>query len=350
MRGLIPIISAISGVALATSEACDPEKAIVRKEWRELEDTEKTDYIDALWCLRGRPSTLPNEDFPGVLDRWDDFVATHINYTNNIHYDGFLLPWHRHFVFLWETALREECGYNGSVPYWNWALDVDNFLESPVFDGSNSSLSGNGAYDPDQSISCTPGGVCFPKGTGGGCVESGPFKDFQVHLGPFNVSLVKSYGPIPDNAFDYNPRCFTRNLNPSVLQLLNNQSRVDQMQAASTLVDWLLVLSPSTPDDIGAHGGGHRAVGGAMGDFFSSPQDPVFMLHHAMIDRLWAQWQDQDPETRRYAVNGTNVIFDPPDAPLVTLDTLVEFGSLSPPRKVKKAMHPMKNGYCYTYT
>ena len=41
---------------------------------------------------------------------------THINYTNNIHFNGLLLPWHRQFLFLWETTLREECGYKGSVP------------------------------------------------------------------------------------------------------------------------------------------------------------------------------------------------------------------------------------------
>lgn len=87
-----------------------------------------------------------------------------------------------------------------------------------------------------------------------------------------------------------------------------------------------------------------------MADFFASPQDPSFMLHHAFIDKLWAEWQDQDPETRRYAVNGTTVIYDPPGAPVVTLDTMVEFGELCHPRKVEKIMHPLRNGYCYIYT
>ncbi|KAE8331017.1 hypothetical protein BDV39DRAFT_212441 [Aspergillus sergii] len=350
MKGLLSILSAIFGITLAAPGTCTPERALVRKEWRELGYAERKDYIDALWCLRDRPSILSSEEYPGVRDRWDDFVATHINYTNNIHFNGLLLPWHRHFVYLWEMALREECGYKGSVPYWNWALDTENLAESPLFDGSSTSLSGNGAYDQNEPMPCTPGGICFPRGTGGGCVESGPFKDLQLHMGPFNSSLAQSYGSLPVNAWDYNPRCLYRSLNQALLAALNNQTRIDQMQASTNIRDWLAIMSPSNPDLTSSHGGGHGGVGGAMADFFASPQDPSFMLHHAFIDRLWAQWQDQDPETRRYAVNGTTIIYDPPGAPVVTLDTLVEFGELCHPRKVEKIMHPLRNGYCYTYT
>jgi tyrosinase len=34
----------------------------------------------------------------------------------------------------------------------------------------------------------------------------------------------------------------------------------------------------------------HRYVGGAMA-LMASPNDPVFWLHHANIDRIWAIWQ-----------------------------------------------------------
>jgi tyrosinase len=40
----------------------------------------------------------------------------------------------------------------------------------------------------------------------------------------------------------------------------------------------------------GAHAAVHIAVGGDM-DSASSPADPVFWLHHANIDRIWAAWQ-----------------------------------------------------------
>ena len=38
------------------------------------------------------------------------------------------------------------------------------------------------------------------------------------------------------------------------------------------------------------HGDVHIAVGGTMNSS-SSPADPIFWLHHANVDRLWAVWQ-----------------------------------------------------------
>lgn len=40
----------------------------------------------------------------------------------------------------------------------------------------------------------------------------------------------------------------------------------------------------------GVHNAVHRAVGGTMKSS-SSPADPLFYLHHASVDRLWARWQ-----------------------------------------------------------
>lgn len=42
---------------------------------------------------------------------------------------GNFLYWHRYFIHTFETALRDECGYDGYLPYWNWgksALDLKN--------------------------------------------------------------------------------------------------------------------------------------------------------------------------------------------------------------------------------
>lgn len=42
------------------------------------------------------------------------------------------------------------------------------------------------------------------------------------------------------------------------------------------------------------HNAVHRAVGGDMATA-ASPADPVFFLHHANVDRLWAAWQKAHP-------------------------------------------------------
>ena len=41
------------------------------------------------------------------------------------------------------------------------------------------------------------------------------------------------------------------------------------------------------------HAGAHNAVGGDMAGR-ASPTDPLFWLHHAFIDKTWANWQASD--------------------------------------------------------
>ena len=110
------------------------------------------------------------------------------------------MNWHRYYIYTFEKALREECAYQGYLPYWNWAESaVTGLANHPVFDGSDTSLSGNGAKINNQGnvVVQVPGfpAITFPAGSGGGCVTSGPFKDLKVNLGP--AGLV-----VPSNAPD----------------------------------------------------------------------------------------------------------------------------------------------------
>jgi tyrosinase len=45
----------------------------------------------------------------------------------------------------------------------------------------------------------------------------------------------------------------------------------------------------------GVHGSVHVRVGGDMGGVPSAAYDPIFYLHHANIDRIWARWQQLHP-------------------------------------------------------
>ena len=66
----------------------------------------------------------------------------------------------------------------------------------------------------------------------------------------------------------------------------------------------------------GPHGEVHMEVGvvkgtrEAMARITVSPADPLFWLHHAQIDRLWAQWQVANPG-KNPTLSGTNAILDP---------------------------------------
>jgi tyrosinase len=45
----------------------------------------------------------------------------------------------------------------------------------------------------------------------------------------------------------------------------------------------------------GIHNSGHVWVGGSMQGITTAPADPVFWMHHAEIDRIWAEWQTANP-------------------------------------------------------
>ena len=37
-----------------------------------------------------------------------------------VHDTGYFLPWHRNYVHIFETILKDHCSYKGTAPYWNW--------------------------------------------------------------------------------------------------------------------------------------------------------------------------------------------------------------------------------------
>lgn len=55
--------------------------------------------------------------------------------TMSIHFTGNFLTWHRWFLYSYEQALRNECGYKGYAPYWDWLKWADAPEKSPIFNG-----------------------------------------------------------------------------------------------------------------------------------------------------------------------------------------------------------------------
>ena len=60
----------------------------------------------------------------------------------------------------------------------------------------------------------------------------------------------------------------------------------------------------------GIHNSGHVWVGGSMGSILTAPTDPVFWMHHAEIDRIWAEWQAANPG-QNPSLAGAAAIMDP---------------------------------------
>ncbi|KAH8887135.1 Di-copper centre-containing protein [Thozetella sp. PMI_491] len=342
---------------------CTWKNVKVRKEWGKLTVDERKAYIAAVKCLQSKPALTPSSVASGAKTRFDDFVATHINQTLTIHYTGNFLGWHRYFTYLYEKALSCECGYKGTQPYWDWAQTaITGMTASPIFDGSDTSMSGQGAAIPNQGdiiLGASSGlpPIVLDAGPGGGCVTSGPFKDMKVNLGPAaldtpgGISVSNPNGPLT-----YNPRCLSRSLTDSVNQRFANATSIFRTVSEPGNVFDFQMMMQGVPGfgDIGVHGGGHYALGGDPGrDVFVSPGDPAFYLHHAMIDRTWWMWQMQDPANRvsgPNAVIGTNTFLNSPPSANTTLDDFVDYGfAAGPPRKLRDLMSTMGGPFCYVY-
>jgi tyrosinase len=141
-----------------------------------MSTTERKAYISAVQCMFSSPSKSDPARVPGARTRYDDFVGQHINQTLFIHGTGNFLSWHRYYIYAYEKALRDECGYTGYQPYWNWFSYQDDLTKSPVFDGSDTSMSGDGHFVQHNGSVAGAGSIFLPSGEGGGCIKDGPFK------------------------------------------------------------------------------------------------------------------------------------------------------------------------------
>jgi hypothetical protein len=110
----------------------------------------------------------------------------------------------RYALWTYETALIEECNYQGAQPYWDWSLDTSEngakWEDSPLFDpvfgfGGNSrsgSVPGNKPAPPARDVPVA-----------GDCIRDGLFAKYNSTFGT-------------GFSFDSNPHCIIRNFNASV--------------------------------------------------------------------------------------------------------------------------------------
>jgi hypothetical protein len=82
----------------------------------DLSVDERKEYIRAVLCLQSKPAKAPKDKVPGARSRFDDFVATHMTMAGMLHSPINLFAAHRYFIYIYEKALREECGYQGYQP------------------------------------------------------------------------------------------------------------------------------------------------------------------------------------------------------------------------------------------
>ncbi|KAF5618744.1 tyrosinase central domain protein [Fusarium sp. NRRL 52700] len=342
-----------------TKARCTADKLVYRKEYGSLSKKERLDYVNAVKCLQRLPGRTPKSVAPGARSRFDDFVVTHIQQTLTIHYTGNFQPWHRWFLYTYEKALRDECGYKGYQPYWDWPKYASAPQKSPIFDGSPYSLGGNGAYIPHDGPVIVPppgvggGNISLPAGLGGGYVTKGPFADMTVNLGP--VAGVEGTEAGPSGGLGYNPRRLKRDVGPAMNTRYANYTTVLGLLKKPNIEQYRL-LSEGVPYtiEIGPHGGIHYTISGDPGaDLFTSPGDPAFWVHHGMMDRMWAYWQEIDPKTRHKDFNGGDyghlTWANSPKSRRASPDDVLDMGYAGKSAKIKDVLSTTSGPFCYFY-
>ncbi|KAI2614782.1 Di-copper centre-containing protein [Hypoxylon fragiforme] len=352
-------------ITSGTNNNCTLENAVIRQEWSDLSEEQRQEYVAAVTCLTKLPPKSDKARFPGAMSRYDDFVAFHMTHAMQLHDNYHLFGAHKYYVWLFEKALREECGYTGYQPYMNYDRYSQDPYNSPLLNGNASSLGGNGELEPTYKGVPQPGRTpnIIASGGGGGCVTSGPFSDMVVSLGPTSMSMGSNLPKNPKaDGTGPNPRCLRRDVNKNAFMgatadrafsLLNDNAEMDGFY------NQLLGTPPPRNDPYpwGIHTAGHYvAAVDPGGDPNTSPGDPLFYFHHTALDRLWWIWQMQDPGMRLNAIPFVNGSMTMPGhgkrQSKDPNDVIVDLEWLGPPVKLMET-HDQLGGngglFCYVY-
>lgn len=193
---------------------------------------------------------------------------------NSAHRGPAFLPWHRYYCREFELALQ---GRDPSVtlPYWDWAADSAAGSAAPLWN-----------TDPDRGRIYIGGDGTGPNST----VGTGPFAGWEV--------LVE-WGM----GFTRRPGGLRRQLGlgvPTLPTPADVESCIADLPVYDTdpwhpgSVDSFRNQLEGWPNGPAMHNRVHVWVGGDMGPG-TSPNDPVFFLHHAFVDLIWARWQQTHP-------------------------------------------------------
>ncbi|MFD0357974.1 tyrosinase family protein [Streptomyces sp. NPDC127110] len=254
----------------------------IRRSAASLTAAQREAFLQAVVRLKHRPAP----GGPAGVSVYDQFVALHgavmavivpglppgerVNYG---HWDIGFCAWHRKYLREFERALQAEVP-GVTIPYWDWSdhtgavarVFVPEFLGS-LRTGGPAPVADGPLRDPLPAPERPAG---WPAGANGFPVHPLLAKDFGSSLARGSVGV----GWPPPAA--------------RIAQL--EQLLVVQPGAHPLWFFWLVLEQGAASVTSRTHNRGHNFVGGHMSGAYS-PNDPVFWLHHANVDRLWANWQ-----------------------------------------------------------
>jgi tyrosinase len=179
-----------------------------------------------------------------------------------------------------------------------------------------------------------------------------------VRLGPVSpaVDPAPPRNPRADGYGD-NPRCLRRDIsNYLSSRYTRTEDIVSLITTSRDIATFQNVMQGGgfgfggAAGGIGVHAGGHFTIAGdPAGDFYTSPNDPAFWLHHAMIDRTWTIWQSQDLAARTNVIAGGTSMMGF-GGRMQSLDDLVDLGVVGDKvYKIRDLVSVVDGPFCYVY-
>ncbi|KAI2627811.1 Di-copper centre-containing protein [Hypoxylon sp. NC1633] len=299
-----PVAGAGDAVADDVALTCDRNNPNVRFEWRNYSTDDRKAFVNAIKCLMDKPSS---GSFQGAQSRYEDLVSVHQQLTPSIHQSAIFLVWHRYYVWVFESLMREECGFDRAFPWWDETLDSGKFAQSDLF--------------TDAYFGPLPGKTSDGQGT---CIESGTFGGLTLHIGPGSGFTDHCLARAVDESL-------TNTVSSSFVSDCNSRTTYDDMRGCQ---------------ELGPHAYGHNGVGAVMAEVQASPGDPIFFMHHLFVDHSFRIWQNADA-SRTTTINGCADTNNPCAA--ISMDTVLHSNGLKPDTTVGQVMDTLGGFLCYRY-
>ncbi|KAK9765592.1 hypothetical protein K7432_005953 [Basidiobolus ranarum] len=286
MRSLIRflMVSAFGASMVASQQNGGCAKVTVRKEIRQLSTQEWDDFVNAVKALHtGPPPTI-----------YDKFVDIHLQNVPVAHAIPGFFPWHRMFVKAFEQQLQQ-INPNVAVPYWDWPLDSQAPEKSVIWSTKHFGSSGDAS-----------------------CVSDGPFAGWIMNT-PQPHCLRRKWNKGKQISALYPPELLSR--------ILNEAKSYSEFRTA-------IEAAP--------HGLVHVNIGSDGGDLSTmwSPNDPIFWVHHAFVDKIWTDFQLLKPD-----VAGTYDGKDKSNRTVTLNDIVTPFNV-----RVSDVLNTNNSPLCYRYT
>lgn len=268
----------------------------LRKDAKDLTAQEKAAFVQAVLRLKASPSP-----YDPTLSYYDQFVKWHQLASlreGSAHASPAFLPWHRKLLLLYEQALAEVSGQPIALPYWDW---TDPASTAAVF--SDDLMGAPGTRQDGFAVTTGP----FRKGDWVLHVLSPDPEDLALNPFPW---IVRTLGvndgglvdiplvlPVPADVqsalavptYDVPPLGRSSDLLASFRN--NLEGWVPPAFHRRRLHNMVHLWTG------GFYNADGQSFAGTMSLVPTSPNDPVFFLHHCNVDRVFQSWLADHPDS-----------------------------------------------------